>query len=307
MYTQIRKKIHLKQGGKIPKYQNPYQAISFIDPTMEELYKAAGFGFKPGVDFTTGSESSTFGETTTHISNDGTMTTTGTNTDIVTTTDDSQKEDSESGIGNAAGLIGAGKSIVNSLGKAIGKGGEVGAAGVSTGIDAFLRGDKKAGLAGTIGGAGVMAVNAVDQLAMGDKNFGSKSEAIDSAVHGVSSALMKSGNVWAITAGAALEGVNFLTKAGGQTVQGYDVDINSSGYGNIGHMESSSSRSWVSHRKLQDKLSRRNEQVRTALAAAQISEDQKFESEARMNSVENTIMNNQIALAGGLQTNLLGS
>lgn len=307
MYTQIRKKIHLKQGGKIPKYQNPYQAISFIDPTMEELYKAAGFGFKPGVDFTTGSESSTFGETTTHISNDGAMTTTGTNTDIVTTTDDSQKEDSESGIGNAAGLIGAGKSIVNSLGKAIGKGGEVGAAGVSAGIDAFLRGDKKAGLAGTIGGAGVMAVNAVDQLAMGDKNFGSKSEAIDSAVHGVSSALMKSGNVWAITAGAALEGVNFLTKAGGQTVQGYDVDINSSGYGNIGHMESSSSRSWVSHRKLQDKLARRNEQVRTALAAAQISEDQKFESEARMNSVENTIMNNQIALAGGLQTNLLGS
>ena len=108
-------------------------------------------------------------------------------------------------------------------------------------------------------------------------------------------------------AGAALEGVNFLTKAGGQTVQGFDVDIDSSGYGNIGHMESSSSRSWVSHRKLQDKLSRRNEQVRTALAAAQISEDQKFESEARMNSVENTIMNNQIALAGGLQTNLLGS
>ena len=242
--------------------------MSFIDPTMEELYKAAGFGFKPGVDFTTGSESSTFGETTTHISNDGAMTTTGTNTDIVTTTDGSQEEDSESGIGNAAGLIGAGKSIVNSLGKAIGKGGEVGAAGVSAGIDAFLKGDKKAGLAGTIGGAGVMAVNAVDQLAMGDKNFGSKSEAIDSAVHGVSSALMKSGNVWAIAAGAALEGANFLTKAGGQTVQGFDVDIDSSGYGNLGHMESSSSRSWVSHRKLQDKLARRNEQVRTALAAA---------------------------------------
>ena len=79
---------------------------------------------------------------------------------------------------------------------------------------------------------------------------------------------MKSGNVWAITAGAALEGVNFLTKAGGQTVQGFDVDIDSSGYGNIGHMESSSSRSWVSHRKLQDKLARRNEQARAALAAA---------------------------------------
>ena len=147
--------------------------MSFIDPTTEELYKAAGFGFKPGVDFTTGSESSTFGKTTTHIDNDGTMTTSGTATDTVTTTNDSQEESSESGIGKAAGLIGAGKSIVNSLGKAIGKGGEVGAAGVSAGIDAFLNGDKKAGLAGTIGGAGVMAVNAVDQLAMGDKNFGS--------------------------------------------------------------------------------------------------------------------------------------
>ena len=315
MYTQIRKKIHLKQGGKIPKFQNPYQPMSFIDPTTEELYKAAGFGFKPGVDFTIGSESSTFGETTTHISNDGAMTTSGTATDTVTTNDDSQEEGSESEIGKAAGLIGAGKSIVNSLGKAIGKGGEVGAAGISAGIDAFLNGDKKAGLAGTIGGAGVMAVNAVDQLAMGDKNFGSQSEAIDSAVHGVSGALMKSGNVYAMAAGAALEGANFLTKAGGQTVQGYDVDIDNSGYGNIGHMESSSSRDFLTlvglgglkTKSVQAKLARRNEQVRTALAAAQISEDQKFESEARMNSVENTIMNNQIALAGGLQTNLLGS
>lgn len=237
------------------------------------------------------------------------------NDEITSLAEDIVKQDSESAIGNAAGLIGAGKSIVNSLGKAIGKGGEVGAAGVSAGIDAFLRGDKKAGLAGTIGGAGVMAVNAVDQLAMGDKNFGSQSEAIDTAVHGVSSALMKSGNVWAMAAGAALEGANFLTKAGGQTVQGFDVDIDSSGYGNLGHMESSSSRDFLTlvglgglkTKSVQAKLARRNEQARAALAAAQISEDQKFESEARMNSVENTIMNNQIALAGGLQTNLLGS
>ena len=166
---------------------------------------------------------------------------------------------------------------------------------------------KGAAITGGISQGVVMAANAIDNLAMGDKNFGAQSQAIDGAVHMASGALMKSGNPYAIAVGAALEGVNFLTKAGGQTVQGFDVDIDSSGYGNIGHMESSSSRSWVSHRKLQDKLARRNEQVRTALAAAQISEDQKFESEARMNSVENTIMNNQIALAGGLQTNLLGS
>ena len=166
---------------------------------------------------------------------------------------------------------------------------------------------KGAAITGGISQGVAMAANAIDDLAMGDKNFGAQSQAIDGAVHMASGALMKSGNPYAIAVGAALEGANFLTKAGGQTVQGYDVDIDNSGYGNLGHMESSSSRSWVSHRRMQAKLARRNEQVRTALAAAQISEDQKFESEARMNSVENTIMNNQIALAGGLQTNLLGS
>ena len=86
-----------------------------------------------------------------------------------------------------------------------------------------------------IGGVAAAAVSGATQVAddmfMGDKNFGAQSEAIDSAVHGVSGALMKSGNPYAMIAGAALEGANFLTKAGGQTVQGFDVDINSSGYG----------------------------------------------------------------------------
>ena len=174
---------------------------------------------------------------------------------------------------------------------------------------------KGAAIAGGVSQGVVMATNAIDNLAMGDKNFGAQSEAIDAGVHMVSGALMKSGHPIAMAAGAALEGANFLTKAGGQTVQGFDVDINSSGYGNIGHMESSSSRDWgsaiglggLSKWKMQKKLARRNEQARMALNAAEIAEDQNFESEARMNSVENTIMNNQIALSGGLQTNLLGS
>lgn len=85
-------------------------------------------------------------------------------------------------------------------------------------------------------------VKLVDDLTMGDKNFGAQSQAIDDATHAVSGALMKSGNPYAMAAGAVLEGVNFLSKAGGQTVQGFDVDINSSGYGDMGHMESSSSR-----------------------------------------------------------------
>lgn len=158
-------------------------------------------------------------------------------------------------------------------------------------------------------------VQMVDNLAMGDKNFGAQSEAIDSAVHAASGALMKSGNPYAMMTGAALEGANFLTKAGGQTVQGFDVDINSSGYGQMGHMESSSSRDFgamiglggiFGQGKMKEKLAKRNAQAQMAMNAANIADEQSFEQEARANSIQNTIMNNNIALAGGLDTSLLG-
>ena len=172
-------------------------------------------------------------------------------------------------------------------------------------------------LKGTAIASGIISagVQAVDNLAMGDKNFGAQSEAIDDAVHMASSALMKSGNPYAIAAGAALEGANFLTKAGGQTVQGFDVDINSSGYGQMGHMESSSSRDFgamirlggiFGQNRMKEKLAKRNAQAKMAMEAANIAEDQTFEQEARANSIQNTIMNNNIALAGGLDTSLLG-
>lgn len=168
---------------------------------------------------------------------------------------------------------------------------------------------------GMIADAGIKAINAVDNLAMGDKNFGAQSAAIDSAVHGVSGALMKSGNPYAMAAAAALEGANFLTKAGGQTVQGFDVNIDNSGFGTLGHMESSSSRDFgamiglggLNAGKMEAKLARRNEQARMALAAAEISEDVKFEQEARANSVDNVLMQNEIALNGGVDTSLLAA
>ena len=175
----------------------------------------------------------------------------------------------------------------------------------------FGNGNWKAGVTQ----AAVGAVNALDSAVMGDKNFGSQSQAIDGAVHAASSALMQSGNPYAMIAGAALEGANFLTKAGGQTVQGFDVDINSSGYGQMGHMESSSSRDFgaliglggiLNKGKMQAKLAKRNAQARMAMSAANIANDQSFEQEARANSIQNTIMNNNIALAGGLETSLLG-
>ena len=43
-----------------------------------------------------------------------------------------------------------------------------------------------------------------------------------------------------------------------------------------------------------------------AMNAANIANEQSFEQEARMNSISNTIENNRIALAGGLETSLLG-
>ena len=179
---------------------------------------------------------------------------------------------------------------------------------------------QKVGKGLAIGSAAVTeGVRLVDDLAMGDKNFGAQSEAIDGAVDMASEALMKSGNPYAMGAALALKGANFLTKAGGQTVQGFDVDINSSGYGNLGHMESSSSRDFsaalgplgaiftgVNQSKMQAKLKKRNDQMRMAMDAANIANEQSFEQEARMNSVQNTIMNNQIALAGGMDTSLLG-
>lgn len=151
-------------------------------------------------------------------------------------------------------------------------------------------------------------VQLVDNLTMGDKNFGAQSEAIDGAVHGVSGALMKSGNPYAMIAAGALEGINFLTKAGGQTVQGFNVDINSSGYGDLGHMDSYSSRNFlgIGNQNIEAKLKKRNEQAQMAMNAANIANEQKFEQEARANSIQNTIMNNQIALAGGMDTSLLG-
>ena len=175
---------------------------------------------------------------------------------------------------------------------------------------------QKVGKGLAIGSAAVTeGVKLVDDLTMGDKNFGAQSQAIDDAVHGVSGALMKSGNPYAMAAGAALEGANFLTKAGGQTVQGFDVDIQSSGYGDLGHMESSSSRDFgamiglggiFGQGKLKEKLAKRNAQAKMAMNAANIANEQKFEQEARANSIQNTIMNNQIALSGGLDTSLLG-
>lgn len=167
---------------------------------------------------------------------------------------------------------------------------------------------------GMIADAGINAINMVDQATMGDKNFDAQSQAIDTGVHGVSKALLSTGNPYAFAVAGALELGNFVTKAGGQTVQGYDVDIKSSGYGNLGHKESSSSRDFgamiglggiFNQGTLNRKLAQRNQEAQMALKAANISDTIDFEQEARMNSVQDTLQKNEIALQGGIDTSLL--
>jgi len=174
---------------------------------------------------------------------------------------------------------------------------------------------KGAAAVGALSQYGTQALNMLDEGLMGDKNFGAQSQAIDTAVHGTSKALISSGNPYAMAAGVALEGANFLTKAGGQTVQGFDVDIKSSGYGNLGHKESSSSRDFgamiglggLNAAATQRKLKQRNEEAQMAMKAANIADTTKFEQEARMNSVDDVIQQNEIALQGGIDTSLLAA
>lgn len=174
---------------------------------------------------------------------------------------------------------------------------------------------KGAAAVGVLSDVGIKALDTLDNGLMGDKNFGAQSAAIDSAVNGASDALIKSGNPYAAAAGIALKGANFLTKAGGQTTEGYDVNIDNSGYGNLAHQDASSSRDFatvlglggLNSAKQDAKLARRNEQAQMAMKAANISDDIKFEQEARMNSVDDVLRQNQIALAGGLDSSLLAA
>ena len=155
----------------------------------------------------------------------------------------------------------------------------------------------------------------LDNILMSDKNFGQQSEAIDNAVHGVSSALFKSKNPYAMLAGAGIEGANFLTKIGGNTVQGFNTNINSSGYGNLGNYSSKSFRDFgtfvtlggLNMNRMNQIMADRNQRAQMALNAANIANDIKFEQEARMNSTQDIMYQNQIALNGGIDTSLLSA
>lgn len=140
---------------------------------------------------------------------------------------------------------------------------------------------------------------------MGDKNFNQQSEAIDNATRAVSKELMKTGP-WGLLAAGVIESLNFVDKAAGKTVQGFEVGNVGSGYGGVQTEQATSSFRGSQTRNMKREMARRAEQVNMALAANQVNEDQRFELTARMNSIDNVMQANQIALAGGLETSLLG-
>ena len=160
---------------------------------------------------------------------------------------------------------------------------------------------------GMIGDAAIALNNAIDDAAMGDKNFSASSQALDKGVDAAASMASKFGP-WGLLAAGIMKTLNSASKYSGQNVQGYDVSIENSGYGTMGHMESEAGRVWDKWSgATARKLAKRNEQARMALAAMDISEDTKYEQEARANSVTNVLQQNQIALAGGIDTSLLGN
>lgn len=300
MYKNIRETVKLKRGGLIPKFQTPFAPIS---PEGTLAYKIqTGTATQAEIDMYKRQIEEESDEAEAQYNSDldefsGELAA----LNKVDITDDTF-------INNVIDNTNSFKAMMKEKQKSS-----------NNGLKTFKTLGKKA-VTDTLGsggwqGAAVAAMNVADNALMGDKNFGTQSKAIDSAVHGASGMLMRSGNPYAMLAGVALEGANFLTKAGGETVQGFDVNVNSSGYGNIGHMEPSSSRDFgtflglggLNRKTMQSKLARRNEQARMALEASDVADEQRYEEEARMNSIDNTIINNQIALAGGLQTNLLGS
>lgn len=155
---------------------------------------------------------------------------------------------------------------------------------------------------------GNMANKALDTLEdelMGDKNFNANSEAIDNATRAVSKELMKTGP-WGLLAAGVVESLNFVDKAVGKTVQGFEVGDTGAGFSGIDTKSETSSFRGTQTKKMKETMARRAEQINMALTANQINVDQQFSMSARMNSIDNTLQANQIALAGGIDTSLLG-
>lgn len=167
--------------------------------------------------------------------------------------------------------------------------------------------EKAANIMGKAADIGRGAITAVSDSLLQDKNFDAQSQAIDAAANAASEIASQFGP-WGKVAGLAITALNEGTKMFGQNVQGYNVNVDNSGYAqSMMSQESKANRIWTSQREIDRQLQAKNRKLSMALHAQDISEDIKFEQTARANSIDNVIRNNQIALAGGLETAALAA
>lgn len=170
-------------------------------------------------------------------------------------------------------------------------------------IGQAMSGGSPMAIAGATFGA---ALGVADQALMGDKKFNQQSQAMDDAANGLANVASQFGP-WGQAAAMAIRAANFADKAAGQTVPGYDVNIESSGFSGVNAHGDTASLRLTQSRDVDKMLGRQQQQVQMALAAAQLDKDNSLQQEARGASVQDIINRNQIALAGGLGTTTLGA
>lgn len=159
---------------------------------------------------------------------------------------------------------------------------------------------------GAIGSVANAALDKIEGAVMGDKTFDAQSEAIDDTVRMASQELSKRWAPWGLLAAGVIETLNFADKAAGKSVQGFETGDAGSGFQGIDTTQDTMSYRGSQTGKMKRDLMRRNQQMNMALAASNINENEKFQMTSRMNSINNVMEANRIALAGGIDTSLLG-
>lgn len=156
-----------------------------------------------------------------------------------------------------------------------------------------------------VGNVANKILDTTEEALMGDKTFDATSEALDNATRALSKKAMKFGP-WGLLAAGIIESANFADKAAGKTIQGFEVGDIGAGFNGIDTQQDSSSFRATQSRKMKQALARRAETVNMALTASDITEEQQLQATSRINSIDNVMMANRMALAGGMDTSLLG-
>lgn len=210
------------------------------------------------------------------------------------------------GVGQALGFLNAKPQQNQDIGSS--------ASGLATNVAQYaaqnggsLKGMMSSGaVTGAIGSVANAALDKIEGAVMGDKTFDAQSEAIDDTVRMASQELSKRWAPWGLLAAGVIETLNFADKAAGKSVQGFETGDAGSGFQGIDTTQDTMSYRGSQTGKMKRDLMRRNQQMNMALAASNINESEQFQMTSRMNSINNVMEANRIALAGGIDTSLLG-